>query len=59
MSLIHETARSVVAKLKSGEVSRGEVLDVLEARHAEVDGRVNALPTTCFDRARAACVRCR
>ena len=56
MSLIHETARSVVAKLKSGEVSRGEVLDVLEARHAEVDGRVNALPTTCFDRARAASV---
>ncbi len=54
MSLIHETARSVVAKLKSGEVSRGEVLDVLEARHAEVDGKVNALPTTCFDRARAA-----
>lgn len=54
MSLIHETARSIVAKLKSGEVSRGELLDVLEARHAEVDGRVNALPTTCFDRARAA-----
>ncbi|MEM7213633.1 MAG: amidase family protein, partial [Pseudomonadota bacterium] len=54
MSLIHETARNVVSKLKSGEVSRDEVLDQLEARHAEVDGKVNALPTTCFERARKA-----
>lgn len=54
MSLIKNTAREVVAKLKSGEVSRNEVIDVLEARVKEVDGPINALPTTCFDRARAA-----
>ena len=28
------------------------MLDVLERRIAEVDGKVNALPTLCFDRAR-------
>ena len=30
-----------------------DLLDVLEKRIAEVDGKVNALPTLCFDRARA------
>ena len=54
MSLIQQTARAIVAQLKSGEITRNEVIDQLEARHAEVDGKVNALPTTCFDRARAA-----
>src|SRR6202012_4027097 len=29
-----------------------DLLDVLEQRIAEVDGRVNALPILCFDRAR-------
>ena len=48
MSLIQMTAREVVAKLKSGEVSRAEVVDAVEARHAEVDGQINAMPTTCF-----------
>ena len=54
MTLINNTAREVVAKLKSGEVSRDEVIDELEARVAEVDGQINALPTLCFDRARKA-----
>ena len=52
MSLIMQTAREVVRLLKAGEVKKAEVLDALEARVAEVDGPINALPTLCFDRAR-------
>ncbi|MEN3348391.1 MAG: amidase [Bradyrhizobium sp.] len=51
--LVKETACAVVDKLKAGDVSPLELLDVLETRIAEVDGKVNALPTLCFDRARA------
>ena len=51
--LIKETAVAVVGKLRSGEVSPLDLLDVLEQRIAEVDGKVNALPTLCFDRARS------
>src|ERR1700739_178944 len=50
--LVKETACGAVAKLKAGEVTPLDLLDVLEKRIAEVDGRVNALPTLCFDRAR-------
>ena len=50
--LVHATACAVVDKLKSGEVTPLDLLDVLERRIAEVDGQVNALPTRCFDRAR-------
>jgi amidase len=50
--LIRETACTVVDKLRSGDVSPLELLDVLEKRISEVDGKVNALPTLCFDRAR-------
>ena len=50
--LVRETACAVVGKLKSGEVTPLDLLDVLERRIAEVDGKVNALPTLCFDRAR-------
>jgi amidase len=42
-----------VEKLNAGEVTPLDLLDVLEARIAFVDGKVNALPTLCFDRARA------
>jgi amidase len=52
-SLIQATACAVVGKLKSGEVTPLDLLDALQARIAEVDGDVNALPTRCFDRARA------
>jgi amidase len=52
-SLIDATARQVVSWLGTGEVGHNEVLDALEARIAAVDGRVNALPTLCFERARA------
>ena len=51
--LVRETACAVVDKLKSGEVTPLDLLDILEKRIAEVDGKVNALPTLCFDRARA------
>ncbi|QOZ29717.1 amidase [Bradyrhizobium sp. CCBAU 51753] len=51
--LVKETACAVVDKLKAGDVTPLELLDVLEARIAAVDGQVNALPTLCFDRARA------
>ena len=50
--LVHATACAIVDKLNSGEVTPLDLLDVLEARIAEVDGKVNALPTLCFDRAR-------
>jgi amidase len=47
------TACAIVDKLNSGEVTPLDLLDVLESRIAEVDGKVNALPTLCFDRARS------
>src|SRR5471032_2390109 len=50
--LIRATACAIVDKLRSGEVTPLDLLDVLEKRIAEVDGKVNALPTLCFDRAR-------
>jgi amidase len=50
--LIRETACQVVGKLREGEVTPLDLLDVLEKRIAEVDGKVNALPILCFDRAR-------
>ncbi len=50
--LLRETACAVVDKLRAGEVTPLELLDLLERRIAEVDGQVNALPTLCFDRAR-------
>ena len=51
--LVRETACAIVGKLNAGEVTPLDLLDVLEKRIAEVDGQVNALPTLCFDRARA------
>jgi amidase len=51
--LVRATACAIVEKLNSGEVTPLDLLDVLERRIAEVDGKVNALPTLCFDRARS------
>jgi amidase len=51
--LIRESACAIVDKLKAGDVTPLDLLDVLEKRIAEIDGKVNALPTLCFDRARA------
>src|SRR4051812_18048916 len=50
--LVQATACSIVDKLNKGAVTPLDLLDVLEKRIAEVDGKVNALPTLCFDRAR-------
>jgi amidase len=51
--LVRETACAVIDKLRRGEVTPLDLLDVLETRIAEVDRHVNALPILCFDRARA------
>ena len=50
--LVRETACAIVDKLNSGQVTPLDLLDVLEQRIGEVDEKVNALPTLCFDRAR-------
>ena len=50
--LIRQDAVTIVARLKSGEVTPHDLLDALEKRIAAVDGAVNALPTRCFERAR-------
>ena len=50
--LVRETASAIVGKLRQGEVTPLDLLDVLEKRIADVDGKVNALPILCFDRAR-------
>ncbi|MEQ8586828.1 MAG: amidase family protein [Thalassobaculaceae bacterium] len=51
--LIPKTATEIVALLKKGEVTTGDLLDALEQRIEAVDGTINALPTLCLDRARA------
>jgi len=51
--LIRADAVSLVGRLKRGEITPHDLLDALEKRIAAVDGAVNALPTRCFDRARA------
>src|ERR1700746_851317 len=51
--LIKADAVTLVDLLQRGEVTPYDLLDALEARIAAVDGSVNALPTLCFDRARA------
>jgi amidase len=50
--LIASSATALVARLRAGEIRPHDCLDALEARIAAVDGKVNALPTLCFDRAR-------
>src|SRR5580698_4816083 len=52
-ALIRSTACEIVGRLNSGDVTPLDLLDVLERRIAEVDGKTNALPTLCFDRARS------
>lgn len=46
------TAVEAVAALRRGDVSPLDLLDAAETRIAATDGRLNALPTLCFDRAR-------
>lgn len=47
-------ARTVVAMLKSGEISADEALDAAFTRLDQVEPGINATPTLCAERARAA-----
>jgi amidase len=51
--LLRATACDIVARLRRNDISPHDLLDALEKRISQVDGSVNALPTLCFDRARA------
>lgn len=50
--LCNLSAREAVARLRSGDLSPTALIDASEARAAQVGGVINAMPTTCFDRAR-------
>ena len=50
-SLVNMTANEVVGLLKRNKVSPTELLDALQERISEVDSKVNALPTLCWERA--------
>ena len=50
--LFRRSACEVVGLLEQGSITPLDALDAMEARVREVDGVVNALPTTAFDRAR-------
>jgi len=51
--LIRLSATEAVARLRQGEISPLELIDAAERRIAQVEPAVNALPTLCFERARA------
>ncbi len=53
-SLIAKSACDLVDLLENREIQPADLLTALEDRIAEVDGAVNALPTLCVERARAA-----
>ncbi|MEX0285831.1 MAG: amidase [Paracoccaceae bacterium] len=46
------TAREVIGQLRRGEVSPAALIDAAEARSGQVGAQINAMPTTCFGRAR-------
>ncbi len=52
--LLQASACDLVRRLRDNELRPHDLLDALEARIAEVDGKINALPTLCFERARRA-----
>ena len=49
--LLKMSACEVVDSLKRGDITSSDILSDLKNRHLEIDPVVNALPTTCFDRA--------
>jgi amidase len=51
-ALIKKSATEMVELLGLGAITPHDCLDALEARIAQVDAAVNALPTLCFARAR-------
>lgn len=52
--MLQHSATKVVDLLRRGEVSPAELVDVVAERVAKVHPAVNAMPITCFDRARDA-----
>ena len=52
-SLVQLTASEVVEGLKKGEISPLELISAAETRILETEPAINALPTLCFERARA------
>ena len=52
MSLIRKSATEILALLSRDEISPLDLLEALETRVAEVEPKINALPTLCFERAR-------
>jgi amidase len=55
--LVRLTAREAVRRLKRREIAPAELIEAALARIAEVEPAVNALPTLCADRARAAAAK--
>lgn len=53
-TLIWKTATEIRDLLAKDEISPLDLLDSLETRIAEVEPKINALPTLCFERARDA-----
>ena len=51
--LITMNACEAVQRLRDGEVTPLELIDAAEARIAQIEPQINALPTLCLDRARA------
>ena len=51
-NLFKLTACDAVSNLKKGEISPMELIDAAEERIRKTDGKINALPTLCLDRAR-------
>ncbi len=47
-------AHEVVDLLRKGEISPQDLLDAARARTETIEPQINAMPTTCWDRARAA-----
>ena len=55
--ILKMSACSLVDALKKREVLQSEVLQDLKIRHEQIDNVLNALPTTCFERAYDAAVK--
>ena len=51
-ALYRLSAREVVARLRCEEITPLDAIDAAESRWQAVEAQVNAIPTTCFDRAR-------
>jgi len=50
--LIRLSATEAIERLRRRDISPLDLIDAAEARIAEMEPQVNALPTLCFDRAR-------